>query len=93
MHWSNAVAEHMFVVWLKIMDFVTQNDESEPGNKLNLSHSKNVLQTIVSHLFTQNFSFSLTTIREPSNLHNFSLFSYSHRLLWCQDTMVFDFQS
>ena len=38
-----------FVVWLKSMDFVTQNDASEVGN--NLPRRKNVLPAIVSNPF------------------------------------------
>ena len=46
---SDVVAEQRFVVWLKIMVFVTQNDATEVGN--NFPHSKNVLESMVSNLF------------------------------------------
>ena len=72
-----------FIVWLKSIDFVSQNDATEVGN--NLPRCKNVLQAMVSNSFTKNFCFRLATVRKPSNLHKFSLFNSPHRLLWCQD--------
>ena len=54
------------------MDFVTQNDATDVGS--DFPHSGNVfIQAMVSNPFIWNFSFSLKNIREPSNLHNFSL--------------------
>ena len=69
-----------FIVWLKSMDFVGQNDATEVGN--NLPRCKNILQAIVSNSFMQNFCFGLATVRKPSNLHKCSVFNSSHRLLW-----------
>ena len=67
-----AVAEQTFVVWLKIMDFVTQNDATDVGS--DFPPGRNVfIQAMVSNPFMWNFSFSFTNIREPSNLHKFSL--------------------
>ena len=38
-----------FIVWLKSIDFVSQNDATEVGN--NLPRCKNVLQAMVSNPF------------------------------------------
>ena len=81
--WTQLLNKRTFVLWLKSMDFVTQNDATEVGN--NLPRCKNVLQAMVSNPFMQNFCFGLGTVRKPSNLHKFSLFNSSHRLLWCRD--------
>ena len=71
------------------MDFVTQTDATEVGN--NFPCRKNVLQAMVSNPFMKNLSFTLTTVRKPSNLHRFP---NSIALTACFGvTMVFDFQS
>ena len=71
------------------MDFVTQTDATEVGN--NFPWRKNVLQAMVSNPFMENLSFSLTTVRKPSNLHKFP---NSIALTACFGVrMVFDFQS
>ena len=47
---SDAVAnKRTFIVWLKSIDFVSQNDATEVGN--NLPRCKNVLQAMVSNPF------------------------------------------
>ena len=54
------------------MDFVTQNDATDVGS--DFPHGRNVfIQAMVSNPFMWNFSFSFTNIREPSDLHKFSL--------------------